>query len=157
MRKPSLKKAERLEGLDGLQPSLSDDPSEIWYMAMRYRVQRILSDTPECSLPTEYPYEIVDDGVVKLNKIFKPTFLDGKIPLLPKEKADLLLSRELGYNAKTKVASRIFRDANDTVSHIAGYPASGDAYLIYFMTAEKRNTPHQSPENIHNTGENNEF
>ncbi len=157
MRKLSLKKVEYLEGLDGLQLTLLDDPLEIMNMTKGYRVQHILADTPECSLPTAYPYEIVEDGVVRLNKIFKPIFIDRKIPLLSKEKADWLLSTELGYNAKTKAAARIFRDANGTVSHIACYPVSGEPYFIYFLTAEKWDTPHRSPENTHNTGKNNEF
>ncbi len=136
MPKPSLKKAELLEGLDGLQPSLSDSPSEVLYKAMQYRVQRILSDTPPGTTPSTYPFIQSDGGKVLLHDIFKPLFPKGKIPMMSKDHADRLFSTILGYHSKNGLPARIYKEPNDTIT-IKVFEPSGESYKIDCFTGLK--------------------
>ncbi len=108
-----------------------------FHVALCDHTEKVLSDRPEGISSKLYPYEILDEGMVKLHDIFKPIFLIDEDLILPKEDADLVCGTYLGYNKKTDVGVLIVRDANGEPEQIVACPAQGQAYIVDFLTGEK--------------------
>lgn len=134
MGKPKLNKPMLLDGLCGHQSTLSDTPETRLAAIKRYRGLRVLSDTPEGTTIEEFPYRIVEEGVLP-HPIFKPLF-DGKQPILSQDEADTLFSYDIGYDGRTKMPVRIHRNSDGTVREIVGYSPDGTAYMIDMVTTK---------------------
>ena len=134
MAKFKLKPPCLLENLEGQQSSLLDTAEEIEEAKLRYRILRLSSDVPEGATPGNFPYREAD-GKVLLHEVFTPLFPED-IPLMERSEADKLLSRDIGYNSKSKMPVRIYRSSDGTVNQIVGYSQTKKAYLIDISTAE---------------------
>jgi hypothetical protein len=119
-------------------PSLFMSREEQELDACRYRIRRILSDTPPQTDLDTYPYKEHPEGV-KLHPIFQALFPDGKIPLMSKEEADKLCDTQIGYDRHSGAPCRLVKEDGRITVEV--YPAINAApYIMDCFAGEKRSS-----------------
>ena len=130
-------KTDNLQNLDESQSSERNEFIEKFLAPLYEFTDKVLSEKPEGISSKLYPYETLDGGMVKLHDIFKPIFLDDDDLIFPKEDADAVLGKSLGYNKQTDAAVLIVRNSDGIPNQIIAHSTSGQAYLVDFITGEK--------------------
>ncbi len=123
-------KIETLPHLNGYQSSIEDFEDEEVYKKRRcgYQLFKLLSATPLNTSPESFPYQIVNNGVI-LHEVYAPLFPKGKIAIMTKDRADMLLCTHIGFDKERGCPVKINRSVDNTVTIDIYFP-TGDIATV---------------------------